>query len=294
MEVSVSVIIPFYNGVSWLIEAVESVLIQTYTAKEIIVVNDGSKENIEEILLLYKDKIIYIYKENGGPATARNLGINKSTGDYIAFLDSDDIWLPSKLEKQIAIMERTNCIWSHTGYETFDTEKDEPNTIKEISVANYSGMIYPKMLISNNIATPCVIIKGDFLRNNSSLRFNNKMRYGQDQYLWINIALKYEIVAIDEVLTRVRMRGSNAALRARIQLQARAIIWQILNQDKKKYSVKEISGLTKVAFELSSLGYKILASLGKIIKNTLSLEIASRIIYVIPWMMFKLDYKRTN
>jgi len=292
MKVSVSVIIPFYNGISWLIEAVESVLTQTYASKEIIVVNDGSKEDINKFLNRYKNRIIYIYKENGGSATARNIGIEKSTGDYIAFLDSDDLWQPSKLEKQIAIMEKTHCIWSHTGYETFDTKKDEPNTIKKISVANFDGNIYPKILMSNNLATPCIIIKGDFLRKNSSLRFNNEMRHGEDQFLWINIALKHNIVAIDEVLTRVRIRGSNVALCARIQLQVRANIWQILKQDKNKFRVKEIPGFTRFAYKLSSLSYKILATKEESIKNNLGFEILSRIMYVIPWMLFKLDYRR--
>jgi len=290
----VSVVIPFYDHLDWMIEAVNSVLNQTYKNIEVIVINDGSTENMEDFITTFSNKIIYIHKDNGGPATARNLGIEMAKGDYIAFLDSDDKWLPTKLEKQIAIMERTNCIWSHTAYETFDTEQDEPNTLKKISVANFSGMIYPKMLMSNNLATPCIIIRGAFLRNNSNLRFNNKMRYGQDQYLWLNIATKYEIIAIDEVLTRVRMRGSNAAIRAKVQLQARAIIWQILNQDKKKFRVKEIPGLTKAAYELSSMGNKNLAKLEKIIRNTMGLEMASRIMYVIPWMMFRIDYRRTT
>jgi teichuronic acid biosynthesis glycosyltransferase TuaG len=253
MKPSVSVIIPFYSGVPWLIEAIESVLAQSYAAEEIIVINDGSKENVEDFLNAYGDKIIYIYKDNGGPATARNLGIEKSTGDYIAFLDSDDIWLPNKLSVQIALMEEHQSIWSHTSYETFDTEKQEYNTINTVSVKNFNGMIYPKMLASNNLATPCIVIRGDILRSNPKLRFNNKMRYGQDQYLWLNIAVEHSILAIDEVMVRVRMRGSNAALRARVQLRARAIIWNVLKQDNNKFKVQELPILIKLAFTLSKL-----------------------------------------
>ena len=86
----VSVIIPFYAGVDWLSEAVDSVLLQTFKDYEIIVVNDGSPENMTEFLTQYSNKIKYIKKENGGPSTARNVGIDAAIGKYIAFLDSDD------------------------------------------------------------------------------------------------------------------------------------------------------------------------------------------------------------
>ena len=97
----VSVIIPFYNGITRLSEAVQSAINQTYNNLEIIIVNDGSPEDVSDFLEKYGDDIKYFYKENGGPASARNFAIQKATGDYIAFLDSDDIWLPTKTEKQI-------------------------------------------------------------------------------------------------------------------------------------------------------------------------------------------------
>lgn len=292
MKSDVSVIIPFYSGVSWLIEAVDSVLNQTYKAKEIIVVNDGSKENIDDFLEKYYKNIIYIYKENGGPATARNLGIEKSSGKYIAFLDSDDIWLPTKLEKQVKFMEKTNCVWSHTSYETFDTEIERDNTLKEISVADLNGNIYPYMIMSNRLATPCIMIKGDLLKNNKNLRFNNNMRYGQDQYLWINIALNYEIFSIDQVLTKVRIRGSNAAFRAKVQLKARSDLWDILKSEEKKYRLKEISKPTRLAFKFTNIGKKIINYIEEYSNNEVFLEFVSRVLYILPWVIFKFDYKR--
>lgn len=291
MNSSVSVIIPFYNEVSWLIDAVESVLAQSYPVDEIIVVNDGSKENLSDFLNEYNDKIVYAYKENGGPATARNLGIDKSTGDYIAFLDSDDIWLPNKLEVQINLMKKHNAIWSHTSYELFDTDKLENNTIKNVSVKEFDGMIYPKMLLVNNMATPTVVISGDFLRNNPKLRFNNEMRYGQDQFLWLNIAPEHNILSIDKVLVRVRIRGSNAALRARVQLRARSIIWSILQQDKTRFRVKQLPKLAKIAFTLSQIGTNILSLFEKGIKNNTVLEWISRILFMLPWIIFKTEFK---
>ncbi|EGP5645247.1 glycosyltransferase family 2 protein, partial [Enterococcus faecium] len=109
-NILVSVIIPFYNQKFWLEQAVDSVLKQTHQFFEIIVVNDGSLESIEDID--NKDKRIrVIEKKNGGPASARNLGMKLSNGKYIAFLDSDDIWLPNKLEVQLNFMIDNNVSW---------------------------------------------------------------------------------------------------------------------------------------------------------------------------------------
>ena len=96
----VSVIIPIYNGEAYLSEAIESVINQTYSPIELIIVDDGSTDNSKEIALSYS-QVNYIYQENQGVAVARNTGIAKCQGEYIALLDQDDLWLPNKLELQV-------------------------------------------------------------------------------------------------------------------------------------------------------------------------------------------------
>ncbi len=102
---NVSVIIPTYQLAHLVGQTIDSVLAQTYTDYEIIVVNDGSTDNTKEVLASYGDKITAIHQENKGVAAARNTGIMASSGKYIALLDHDDLWLPNKLEKQIACLE---------------------------------------------------------------------------------------------------------------------------------------------------------------------------------------------
>ncbi len=102
----VSVIIPTYNSAQYLAVAIESVLNQTYTNYEIIVIDDGSTDNTVEILEKYQDKIHYIYQENQGVSAARNQGISLSKGELIAFLDADDIFMAHKLEKQVEVFDR--------------------------------------------------------------------------------------------------------------------------------------------------------------------------------------------
>lgn len=100
----VSIVIPVYNGSNFLAEAIDSVLAQTYKNIEIIVVNDGSKDNTEEIALSYGDKIRYFSKPNGGVSSALNLGIEKMHGDYFSWLSHDDLYLPEKIEKEIELL----------------------------------------------------------------------------------------------------------------------------------------------------------------------------------------------
>ena len=94
----VSVIIPTYNSAGYIEEALESVFEQTLQDFEIIVVDDGSTDGTGEVLRKYGDRIRYIYQENNGPASARNGGIRVARGEYIAFLDADDLWVSTKLE----------------------------------------------------------------------------------------------------------------------------------------------------------------------------------------------------
>ncbi len=104
--VKVSVIIPAYNGDRYITDAIAGVLAQTYTDCEIIVVDDGSTDNTKNIIQQYRNKIKYYSQSNQGVAASRNLGLSKAKGEYIAFLDQDDVFLPHKLALQVAVLER--------------------------------------------------------------------------------------------------------------------------------------------------------------------------------------------
>jgi glycosyltransferase involved in cell wall biosynthesis len=113
----VSVIIPAYNGDRFLVDAIESVFNQTYKNYEIIIIDDGSTDNTRTILEPYFNKISYIYQTNQGVAAARNRGIKEAKGEYIAFLDQDDYFLPEKLEKQVEILDKKPHIGMvHSGW----------------------------------------------------------------------------------------------------------------------------------------------------------------------------------
>ena len=206
MMKTVSVIIPFYSHIDWLYEAIESVLAQSYPIHEIILVNDGSKEDMTEFLKKYGDKIQYIYQENAGPATARNNGIKRATGDYIAFEDSDDIWLPTKIEKQIAFMEETSAKWSHVGFYYW-----WPETGKQVLVDSSRDYddIFLQRHISTKIATPAVILDRSIYEEGEFF-FPDKIRNGEDDQLYTKLSKHYRIALVQEPLLKVRMRGTNS------------------------------------------------------------------------------------
>jgi len=206
MQKKVSIIIPFYSGKEWLKKALESVFNQTFKDFEVILVNDGSKENISDILNQYDGRINYFEQVNQGPAAARNLGISKATGKYIAFEDSDDIWLPEKLEKQVEFMEYKGLTWSHTG---FNYWWPESGNLRAIDVSNIYGDIYLQCYISIKIATPCVMINREFLMK-ENLCFPEDKRNGEDSDMWSSIAKLQPIGLVQEPLVNIRMRGTNS------------------------------------------------------------------------------------
>ena len=214
----VSIIIPFYVGINWLEESLESIFNQTYKDFEVILVNDGSKEDFKSLLERYKGRVSFYSQENQGPAAARNLGISKASGEYIAFEDSDDIWLPEKLEKQVRFMEERNLIWSHTGFYYW---WPETGITKEIDVSHEYGNIYFQRYIASKIATPCVMIRRDYLLN-SGLRFPEHLRNGEDGSLWKKISKENPIGLIQKPLAKIRMRGGNSYTHAieRFRLEA--------------------------------------------------------------------------
>ena len=108
--IQVSVIIPAYNGDRYISAAIDSVLAQTYSEYEIIVVDDGSTDNTSEVVKQYGDRVNYLSQSNQGVAASRNLGLAAARGEYIAFLDQDDVFLPDKLSTQVALLDRDSTL----------------------------------------------------------------------------------------------------------------------------------------------------------------------------------------
>lgn len=285
----VSIVIPFYNNLHWLEEALESVYLQTYTNYEILVINDGSELDDEQFLRDHQSRIRYFKTENFGPAHARNYGIEKSNGKYIAFLDSDDLWLPNKLSEQVSFMEVNNLVWTHTGYTFFNDSTNKE--LSKVNIDGFEGMVFYKSLCSSPVATPCVMIKRSILEKNVSFRFEENMRFGQDGYFWLAISTKFPLSALNKPLTKVRVRGDNAALKARVYLQVKSQIWRALNKQEIFVNSRiKIPFLVKSSYILSSISFKIIYFIEKLIKpSPFLVEFLSKILYMPSYILLRIQ-----
>lgn len=285
-QVTVSVVIPFFSGLAWLEEALDSVLAQRFGDYEIIVVNDGSAEDLSDLSRKYGDRIVWLTRGNGGPGAARNTGIAAARGKYIAFLDADDLWHEDKLSLQVARMEETGAVWSHTDWQTF--RDGDVNLVVRKYVSDCAGFIFPRSLISTVIATPCVMVRADTLKEHAELRFNEGMRYGQDYYLWLLLSAEYPIELIRQSLCFVRYRGSNAIERARVHLQLRRNIWRKLKtrQGALFYQKRRFFPI-RFAYRICEVGENLLLRLeGWLHLNVASAESLAKILYCVPYCLF--------
>ena len=224
-------------------KAIKSVLSQTYKNIEIILVNDASTDDIEQIRQFAKkhDQIKLIdAAKNGGPAVARNIGIKAATGDYIAFLDSDDLFLPNKLEYQMQMMLRYNPKVSYTSY--IKRVGDDESVICDKGL---TGLVIPRIISNCTIATPTVVIRRDILTNNNIL-FDENIRIGEDTCFWLEIAKYSEILLVDEPLTIVNAgKDSNAYHDDKIVVGLKNIIVYLLNDEYYSNYYYDVSLLCK-------------------------------------------------
>lgn len=285
----VSVVIPFYSGISWLEDALKSVMNQRYNNLEILVINDGSKEDMSSLINKYSEEVKFINKENGGPASARNKGIVLATGKYIAFLDSDDVWLPGKLQKQISYMESNNCMWSQHSYEMFWEESDKTKTIYTDKL---KGEILKDTYISFKVQTSCVIVRKDILDKNSIV-FPENMRYGQDMVFFREIAKLYSLGYVDGILSKFRIRGSNAGFRAKVQLADKAVTWNYIKTDRDILNMLPINAI--MAYKIASKFNPIIRSIDSKHNNNSNdgvVEFIAKALYLLPYLLLKLNKRK--
>lgn len=213
----IDVIIPTYNNAHFLAEAIVSVQQQTYQPTQIIVIDDGSKDDTEAVVAALKQHstipIVYIKKENGGPNSARNVGLAHVTAELIAFLDADDRWEPTKLEEQIPLFEKDT---DHTlglvygNYKTIDTTGTDRPDIPTVALdPTMHGNAFAKLLDRNMIlgsASNVVIRQSVFSEVGT---FDTALRVGEDWDMWLRIAEKYNIDYVDEILVAIRRHSQN-------------------------------------------------------------------------------------
>lgn len=201
----VSVVIPCFNGADYVKEAVDSALQQTYPAIEIIVVDDGSTDNSPAILAAYGERIQVIRQVNRGLPAARNSGIQKSQGAYLAFLDCDDYWDPTFIEKSIEALQQSKAMISYCGWQNIGLPGHRG---RPYVPPNYEEMDNKLELM---IQTPCwpvhaAVIKREVLM--AAGGFDEHWKSCEDFALWIQTATQHPLVLVPEVLAYYRHHGT--------------------------------------------------------------------------------------
>lgn len=202
----VSVVIPTYNKAQYLKKAIESVLNQTYKAIEMIIIDDGSTDNTQQVVKSFNDpKIIYIWQKNKGPAAAKNTGIKKAQGKYIAFLDSDDLWLEEKLEKQLEFMEK-NPEMSLLGTGCYEIDSQGKILGKKIFPKKNENL--QKILIRYNpFIQSSVLVKKEVFDKIKG--YDENFSESEDYEFWLRVARYYKIANLPELLVMKRYHSEN-------------------------------------------------------------------------------------
>lgn len=207
----VSVLIPSYNHARYLSQAIESVFSQTYTDYEIIVVDDGSTDGSAEILSTYSGRLRWYTQQNRGTYPTLNRLITESSGEYLAILNSDDLWLPTKLEKQVSLLETNAQVGLvHTYGYFIDSEGNrlQKNPLGYPWPRVPTGNIVEELVRYNRIVPSSAIVRRECFEKLGMFRED---LYGLgDWEMWLRIALYYDIGFVDEPLTLYRVHATNA------------------------------------------------------------------------------------
>jgi glycosyltransferase involved in cell wall biosynthesis len=225
------VVIPAYNAEEYVAAALESVIAQTYRNYEVILVDDGSQDRTPEIARAYLDRIRYIRQDNKGEAAARNAGVVEAAGELIAFLDADDLWLPEKLELQVAHLDTH----PEHGLVFSDLIRFNEHGVLDLGVTRSvhgtlpDGNMLPWLFRDSLIGSITVLVRRECFARVGL--FDETLPIGCDYDMWLRIAGLYHIGYIDQSLAMYRQHGSNATRNEILGYECQLrVLWSVLER----------------------------------------------------------------
>lgn len=241
----ISVIIPMYNSAGTIIKALDSVKAQTFKCYyDVIVINDGSMDKSQELVENYKfdnDRfnLILINQKNGGVSKARNAGLKNAKGDFIAFLDADDYWVKSKIQKQILYLD--------DGFDfVCGLRNNEKITFPYKLISGYAPITLNKLLIKVVGQTSTAIFNKSVIQNSGF--FDENQRYSEDANLWMKISKNNKMIILNEVLVLTDNDYGNTGLSSNLIEMEKGVRKNI----KEMYSLERINFLQYIFFSLIS------------------------------------------
>ena len=227
VEGLVSVIMPIYNAEKCLIETLNSIFSQDYKNIEIILVDDCSKDNSAKMITDFQkghpEIVYYLQEKNMGAGAARNKALELSKGQYVAFLDSDDIWMPNKISRQIELMKVKNSPFSYTAIEMMDENSETIKGKRNIrETCDYKYLLHNTIIATSSVVIDRTVL-GDF---RMPLR-----RGGQDYATWLMLLRDGAVACgINEALVRYRVASGSLSSN---KFKSIKQVWEIQTQDEK-------------------------------------------------------------
>lgn len=292
----ISVVIPLYNKGFIISETLNSVLAQTFTDFEVVIVNDGSTDNSFEIVSNFTDKRIKLFQQkNKGAAAARNLGIEKATGELIAFLDADDFWYPNHLEELFKLYtDFPNCGIYCNRYQIKTTSKHFQNPTFNGIEDTFRGIV-PNYFYSNrpfriNITLNQMIPKRIILEMNC---FTENITNGQDLELWTKIGIQYQVAVNDKYTSIYNYYLPNSLSKNKIKSMQLMDFSQFEKHEKKDIYLKEFLDLHRFfyAIQYKSIGDKEKADFYFNKIDSKNLTLVNRILFSLPSFVLQTLYK---
>lgn len=207
----VSVVTATYNMAQYVAEAIDSILDQTYPHIEAIVIDDGSKDETQEVLTRYADepRVTIIHQENAGQTAAKNRGLTACSGSYVGFCDADNAWLPDKIAKQLQAFAKNK----QTGVVYGDVQliDDKGADLPTPAVPRHSGRITGRLLANNFVPFNTCLVPREILTEVGG--FDETLSMAIDYDLWLRISTRYDFCYLPQVLARYRIWGGQMSHR---------------------------------------------------------------------------------
>jgi glycosyltransferase involved in cell wall biosynthesis len=251
---SVSVIIPVHNGAAFIGEALGSVFAQTLPAQEIIVVDDGSQDGLDQALAPFQSRITFLrHPQARGVSAARNTAIAAASGEWLAFLDHDDEWLPRKTEMQLqAVADRREVGLVYSDMEVFG-EVSRPSRLQNLPTPR--GRVFKELLLHNFITPSAAIARRAAVLEAGG--FDAAFDYVQDRDLCLRLAARWEVEYVPEVLIRYRLHADNISKKRKLTLQDLFYLLQKAEEfspaDYRAVWPQVRHNLAEISFELGRL-----------------------------------------
>ena len=295
MSLLVSIIMPVFNGQEYISKSIESVLAQSYENWELIIVNDGSTDLTEEIVYNFQNltnKIKYFHKVNEGQVKATNFGILKSNGDYVAFLDSDDLWESDKLIKQVNFITNSkNIVFLYSKYNSIDENGNLLFTNNSYDSLNH----YKDLLKRCFIGRLTVIVKKSIL---VELNLFDEFLHSTDDWdMWIRISKKFKLSFLDEVVASYRIHPQSMSKNSYNQLLNVSKVYSkhvYTNSELNKQFKNEVKWIELKIYLSSFLHEKKYQKILLVIYEMLKINIIDTIVLFFKLMLISLKSKLFN